>query len=126
MIGKLDLEPNVRMALRWVAALAVIQMVLGIGAVISRVDMGIALLHQANALALFVLGDLHPAQASQPGCRARVIGTDCGRAGPYYNSSVSLGAMAELADAEDLKSSGGDTMWVRPPLAPLPMYAVHD
>ena len=28
------------------------------------------------------------------------------------------GAMAESADAVDLKSTGGDTMWVRPPLAP--------
>jgi alanine-alpha-ketoisovalerate/valine-pyruvate aminotransferase len=29
------------------------------------------------------------------------------------------GAVAELADAEDLKSSGGDTLWVQVPLAPL-------
>lgn len=28
------------------------------------------------------------------------------------------GAMAESADAVDLKSTGGDIMWVRPPLAP--------
>ena len=28
------------------------------------------------------------------------------------------GAVAELADAEDLKSSGGDTLWVQVPLAP--------
>ena len=28
-----------------------------------------------------------------------------------------LGAMAELADATDLKSVGRDTLWVRPPLA---------
>ena len=27
------------------------------------------------------------------------------------------GAVAELADAADLKSAGGDTMWVRPPPA---------
>ena len=29
------------------------------------------------------------------------------------------GAVAELADAEDLKSSGGDTLWVQVPPAPL-------
>ena len=28
------------------------------------------------------------------------------------------GAVAELADAVDLKSSGSDTVWVRPPPAP--------
>ena len=27
------------------------------------------------------------------------------------------GAVAELADAADLKSAGGDTVWVRPPPA---------
>jgi hypothetical protein len=29
------------------------------------------------------------------------------------------GAMAESADAADLKSAGGNTLWVQPPLAPL-------
>jgi hypothetical protein len=33
-----------------------------------------------------------------------------------YNTPV--GAVAELADAADLKSAGGDTVRVRPPLAP--------
>ena len=32
-----------------------------------------------------------------------------------YNSHD--GAVAELADAADLKSAGGDTVWVRPPPA---------
>jgi hypothetical protein len=32
-----------------------------------------------------------------------------------YNSLD--GAVAELADAADLKSAGGDTVWVRPPPA---------
>ena len=31
---------------------------------------------------------------------------------------TALGAMAELADATDLKSVGSDTLWVRFPLAP--------
>ncbi len=33
-----------------------------------------------------------------------------------YNTPA--GAVAELADAADLKSAGGDTVRVRPPLAP--------
>ena len=32
--------------------------------------------------------------------------------------------MAESADATDLKSVGGDTVRVRPPLAPLPQYVI--
>jgi hypothetical protein len=38
-----------------------------------------------------------------------------------YNTTA--GAVAELADAADLKSAGGDTVRVRPPLAP--QYMVY-
>jgi hypothetical protein len=38
--------------------------------------------------------------------------------GMYRIKLTQCGAVAELADAEDLKSSGGDTLWVQVPPAP--------
>ena len=43
----------------------------------------------------------------------------------WKGESSSSGAMAESADATDLKSVGGDTVRVRPPLAPLNHYAAR-
>ncbi len=55
VIERLFPTTDVRRALQWAAALAVIQMGLGIGVVVSHVNVALALLHQANALALFTL-----------------------------------------------------------------------
>lgn len=55
VIGKAEMQPNVRVGLRWIGALSMVQMGLGIAVVISHVSIVVALLHQANALALFVL-----------------------------------------------------------------------
>jgi cytochrome c oxidase assembly protein subunit 15 len=53
--NRLQLDSSLRAALGWIAGLSVVQMGLGIAVVVSRVDIIIALLHQANALALFAL-----------------------------------------------------------------------
>ncbi|HET6845245.1 MAG TPA: COX15/CtaA family protein, partial [Anaerolineales bacterium] len=55
VIGRLSLESGLRKVLRWIAALSALQIGLGIAVVVSRVSIAVALLHQANALALFVL-----------------------------------------------------------------------
>ncbi len=49
-----EMPMDVEMAVNLIVALVLIQIVLGISILISHVQIGIALLHQANALALFV------------------------------------------------------------------------
>jgi heme a synthase len=73
VIGKTKAQPQVRVGLRWIAALSVVQMALGVAVVVSHVSIAVALLHQANALALFVLAVFvlsglrrHDAVAAQP------------------------------------------------------------
>ncbi len=55
VIQRLPRQTGVRHALSWAAVLGVIQMGVGIGVVVSHVNIALALVHQANALALFTL-----------------------------------------------------------------------
>jgi cytochrome c oxidase assembly protein subunit 15 len=55
VIDQLELEDHLRRILRLIAVLSLLQMGVGIALVISRVEIALALLHQANAIALYVL-----------------------------------------------------------------------
>ncbi|MFH1185562.1 MAG: COX15/CtaA family protein [Chloroflexota bacterium] len=55
LIGQVRLDPGLRAALRLIFALGVLQIGLGIAVVASGVDAALSLLHQFNAICLFIL-----------------------------------------------------------------------
>ena len=79
VIFRSDQEAGLRRAVRWVAALGATQMALGIAVVVSGVDMGVALLHQANALALFVLAIIILQKLRSRDAAGRNLGAGRGR-----------------------------------------------
>ncbi len=58
-----------------------------------------------------------PKSAEWADAKMWVITADANLTGAPLGVKSACGAMAESADATDLKSVGGDTVWVRPPLA---------
>ena len=56
VVRKQDYPPDIRNGLKWLIAIVVLQITLGVLTILSYVNIVVALLHQANAILLFAMG----------------------------------------------------------------------